>query len=163
LFETALNLYAFNLEFCERQCVEFDSGAIYRRPSPSLHAPAWILGHLAIATDWAGSILGIERACPASWHRAFSPGTTGEIEIDEPPSKEQLLGAIRRGHERVAASISTRFDPARMSQPHAIALLNSSSIRTLGDALMHLLTTHEAMHLGQLSMCRRATGLQAIF
>ena len=34
---------------------------------------------------------------------------------------------------------------------------------TVGDLLAHLLTTHSAYHLGQLSTWRRAAGLPEVF
>ena len=38
MIETVLNLYAFNLGYCERLSAELESGAIYKRPVASLHA-----------------------------------------------------------------------------------------------------------------------------
>lgn len=163
MMESVLNLYAFNLGYCERLIAEFDSGTIYERPSPSLHAPGWILGHLAIATDWAGRIVGLERTCPASWHRMFGPGTTGEIDAADAPTKEELLAVLRSGHERVAAVVARGLDPAQLAQAHNAKSLAGTPVRTVGDLLVHLLTTHEATHLGQLSMCRRAAGRPALF
>ncbi len=161
--ESVLNLYAFNLGYCERLSAELESGTIYKRPVAALHSPGWILGHLAIATDWAGRFVGLERECPADWHRAFGPGKTDEVEDQTRPTKEELLAALRRGHERVAAAVARGLDEERMAQPHGVGPLTGTPIRTANDVLVHLLTTHEATHLGQLSVCRRAAGLPALF
>ncbi len=85
------------------------------------------------------------------------------MQIEERPTKQEFLAALSLGHERVSASVAGGVDEARMAQPHTIATLTGTPIRTWGDALLHLMTAHEAMHLGQLSVCRRATGLPARF
>lgn len=158
----ALSAHAFNLHFCERQCEGLNDDAILHRPGDGLHVPAWILGRLAAATDRAGKFLGLDRVCDASWHRAFGRGSSGEVELDPAPTKDQLLDAIRRWHARVADAVARGVDRERMEQPHGIPHLDGTPIRTVGDVVLHLMTNHEAVHLGQLSVCRRVLGFQPI-
>jgi hypothetical protein len=73
------------------------------------------------------------------------------------PTKAELMSALRKGHERVAAA-SAKPDPAILTKPQPIPFMNDTPIKTVGDLLSHLMTTHAATHLGQLSYWRRMTG-----
>ncbi len=48
--------------------------------------------------------------------------------------------------------------PEVLDAPHAIELLKTTVLKTNGDVLAHLMTTHESFHLAQLSACRRKAG-----
>jgi hypothetical protein len=163
VFDMHLHLYAFNLDFCERLCADIDDAVLWTPAAPGVHAPGWILGHLAISTDFAAGCAGLERACPASWHRAFGPvGPRGSgVELEPRASKAELLEALRAGHARVDPAVRG-VDAASLAGPHGAAALRGTSLTTVRDALSHLLTTHEALHLGQLTMCRRLIGLPAL-
>jgi hypothetical protein len=45
-----------------------------------------------------------------------------------------------------------------MSQPQTAELLKNTPLKTIGDVMDHLLTTHFAFHIGQLSAWRRLEG-----
>jgi len=45
-----------------------------------------------------------------------------------------------------------------MDQPHSVQILKETPIRTNGDLLAHLMSTHQSFHLAQLSACRRKAG-----
>jgi hypothetical protein len=50
-----------------------------------------------------------------------------------------------------------------MSEPHTLELrFLKGPLPTVGDLLAHLMTTHEAAHLGQLSAWRRLLGLPGV-
>ncbi len=45
-----------------------------------------------------------------------------------------------------------------MEQPHAVEILKPTNLKTNGDVLAHLMCTHMAFHIAQLSACRRKSG-----
>lgn len=128
---------------------------------PALNSPRWILGHLAVAADYAGKCLGLPPECPESWHAAFGMGSNPAA-VAITPSKAELVAAIERGYHR--AALAARRVPAdAMSAPVDHPIFKGTTISTVGDVLAHLLTTHLSFHMGQLSYWRRLAGLPAMF
>lgn len=160
MFERELMLYEFNLGLLEWMAADIPEKRMGERAGGVGHTPAWILGHLAIATDYAGMQFGLAKACPDAWHAAFAPGKPDDGATI--PQKAQLLGAIRAGHARVAAACKTA-DPAMLNRPHDISYFAKTPVVTVADAIAALMVSHEAMHTGQLSAWRRQAGLPALF
>ncbi len=102
MLERELTLYKFNLNYLRRLLADIAEADMTATPFAGANPPVWILGHLAVATDYAGRMLGLERACPRDWHAKFSPGSK-PADLQAPlPTKAELLAAIENGHRRVA-------------------------------------------------------------
>lgn len=157
MFDRERLLYAFLLDYIRASVADIGEDELTHQATPGTNPPVWILGHLALATDYALKTLGEPTQCPRAWHASFGPGTKPLADQKVSPTKAELLAAIEKGHELVSAAAATA-DPARMDEPHSIPFLKQSKLQTNGDLLAHLLTTHEALHIGQLSVWRRATG-----
>ncbi len=157
MLEQQCRLYGFNLFLLEKMMEDVSDAELTHQASPGTNPPIWILGHLAVATDYASKTLGIPTACPKAWHVDFGPGSTPLKMHDPAPTKSQLMDAIRAGHQRVTEA-ARNVTAEQLAGPHPVALLKGSPIETVGDLLTHLINTHEAMHIGQLSMWRRLTG-----
>ena len=163
MFDRESNLHALMLAYLRMLVADIDEARLDVEPCPGGNPPRWILGHLAVVGDGAGRLLGLRLSLPASWHRDFGPGSKPG-QADPVPSKQELMRAIESGHARVTeAARSAR--PEDMDQPHGVemAILKDSPVRTRADLLAHLMTTHVAAHLGQLSAWRRQMGLPALF
>jgi hypothetical protein len=161
MFETVLPLFDFALSYCRRLTEDIRGDEMSLHPA-GVHAPVWILGHIAIALDYGMKPLGQPMLCPKRWHIQFGPGSDDTAKLDDPPAKSELLQAIVAGHAALRAA-SAAADAAAMQQPHGLGLLANSPIRTTGDLIAHLMRTHFATHLGQLSFWRRVTGRPALF
>lgn len=158
MFERECTLYAFVLGYAQRLVADLDEAEMAVQPAPGMNPPAWILGHLAIATDYALRLLGEATACPRDWHVRFGPGSVPPADPAAYPSKAELMAALERGHERVDTA-ARRATPERLEQPHGVEIaFLKEPLPTVGDLLAHLMTTHEAAHLGQLSAWRRLQG-----
>jgi hypothetical protein len=161
VFQRELTLYKFNLNYLRLLAADLDEADMGASPFPGANPPVWILGHLAVATDYAGRLLGLETACPRAWHKQFAPGSQ-PADVKEPyPLKAELVAAIENGHRRVAEAAAVATDEA-MNQPHAVELLKPTVLKTNGDVLAHLMCTHAAFHTAQLSACRRKAGKAAV-
>jgi hypothetical protein len=136
---------------------DLDESHMNKAPFEGANPPVWILGHLAVCTDYAGRMLGLERACPRDWHVKFAPGSKPS-ELAEPlPSKADLMTALEQGHQRVTEAMPNANADV-LTQPHAVEILKQTVLKTNGDVLAHLLTTHPMFHNAQLSACRRKSG-----
>lgn len=156
--ELLLTLYDFQLGYIKMIVKDLDDEDLGTTPFAGANPPVWILGHLAVCTDYAARLLGERPVCPREWHKQFAPGTK-PAEVAQPyPSKRDLVGAIINGHERVATALQNA-DLAKLNEPHAVELLKASNLKTNADVLAHLMTTHPAFHVAQLSACRRGKGL----
>ena len=107
-------------------------------------------------------MLGIETRCPEEWHKLFGPGSVPSTDRSVYPIKAELLAALTAGHERISEA-STKADPASMAEKHPVAFpFLLQWMPTKGDLLSHLMTTHAAGHLGQLSTWRRINGMPSV-
>ncbi len=162
MFEIETKLYAFALGYAQRQAAEIEESKLNHQPFPGANTPLWILGHLAVCTDYAARVLGGSLECPKDWHRSFGMKSK-PADLKPPyPAKADLLQSLASGHERVTA-LALKADPAALAAPHGVDVLANTPIKTLADALAHLMTTHELLHLGQLSAWRRAMGFDPLF
>lgn len=160
MFHYERRLYAMMLGYCRRLVADLDDAALTRTPAPGVNTPLWILGHLAIAADYGRELAGLPRACPSEWHAAFGPETDPGKVPHPAPTKAELLAAIEAGHAAVDLAV-TGLSAERLSAPNPVPFLKDR-LPTVGDLLAHLLTTHDAIHLGQLSAWRRVSGLPAV-
>lgn len=158
-----LTLYGFTLAACERLMADIAPAEMERQPTPGVNPPAWILGHLAICTDFALQLLGQPMRLPRAWHEEFGPGSSPLPEKHAYPSRDELLTALREGHAAVATALAAADEKA-LAGPNPLAMpFLQQTLPTAGDLLAHLLSTHEAAHLGHLSNWRRQMGRPPLF
>ena len=167
MFDTHRTLYRMLLGYTERLTADLTDDQLDQRPAGNVTPPVWLLGHMAIAAPYALNLLGRgDRGdyVPPSWAENFGPGTVPLDYADgfEPPAKAELLAAIREGHARVEAALDEAdLDSLNLHEPNPVEFLRGP-FPTKRDFLAHLLSTHDAIHLGQLSAWRRAAGLPAV-
>ncbi len=131
------------------------------QPMPGVNHPAWILGHLAISAEMIVGRLGGDKFLPAEWAELFKPGSCPRDIRGDYPSKAELLktmeDAFARARERVVGAsseaLATPTPNPRMQQ----------GLPTMREVGAFILTGHLGIHLGQLSMWRRMTGMTPLF
>ena len=158
-----VTLYAFTLSICEALMADISQEEMDHQPNAGVNTPAWILGHLAICTDFALMFLGQPMRLPKSWHEEFGPQSSPQPKNPPYPSREELLTALRTGHAAVVAALPSA-DAKTLAEPNPLDLpFLKKTLPTKRDLLAHLLSTHEAAHLGHLSNWRRQTGRPPLF
>jgi hypothetical protein len=157
MFEHEANLYAFHLEYAQGLVAGIVDEQMTAQPlGLALNHPAWLLGHLGLSCDFALNILGQPEVCPKAWLALFARGTEARPERSVYPAKDELIAVLERGHRAVLDALPGA-DPAAMAEPHQIPVKFLEDVcPTKGHVVCHLLTSHEATHLGQLSAWRRA-------
>ena len=161
--ETFRTLYALNLGYCKRLLADIADDEMLHQPSPDVNTPAWLLGHLAICTDYALELMGQAKQLPESWGEQFGPQSKPLPDGASWPGKQELWEAHAAGHARVAAATeSVQAEILARPNPLPFEFLKKA-LPTAGDLLGHLMTTHEASHLGHLSNWRRQMGRPPLF
>lgn len=155
MFEHERALNEFLVDYLERLVQDVDDSELDSQPFDRALPPRWILGHLAVNNDYARRMFGGRFQCPKDWHRSFARGTVVKSQTIAAPSKEQLLERLRADFKDVCLLTETA-DVEAMNQLHSVPFLTGTAIRTTGQLISHLLTTHLATHIGQLSAWRRA-------
>ena len=129
------------------------------QPNGVVNHPAWSLGHLTVASNQLGDLLGLDSGLPEGWGKPFATGGIPSGDIATYPSKDELLAALVAQHDRNTAEVRNT-DLARFAEPHP----NEGTRKyfpTIGDMVMFFMTSHEMDHLGQVAAWRRAMGLAA--
>lgn len=161
-------LYAFTLALCEALMEDISQDEMDEQPAACVNTPTWILGHLAICTDFALMFLDQPMRLPKSWHAAYGPGSLPTKPHDRgpdapSPTRQELLTALRTGHAAVTAALPFA-DAKSLAEPNPLPMpFLQRTLPTKRDLLAHLLSTHEAAHLGHLSNWRRQMSRPPLF
>ncbi len=131
------------------------------QPLAGVNTPGWIVGHLALAADWGLAQLDAATLCPPAWEQYFGLGS-GPPRPAQAPERAELTAALARGYDALITA-ARGADPAPLERPHDFPPLQRGAIRSVADLLAHLLTSHPALHVGQLTYWRRAMGHPRLF
>lgn len=161
MFETESRINQFLIGYCQTLSADIPEERLAEQPLPGVNHPAWILGHLAISSDFAAAVLGGEKILPQNWGTLFGPGSKLTANRADYPSKVELLEAIQSGFSR-ARELAASVAPEILTRPNPNRMLRSG-LPTVHDAYAFLLTSHFSLHLGQFSTWRRMIGLAPLF
>ena len=155
--EHLLFTYKFNLGHLESIVKDLTDEQMVQQPHGVVNHPAWTLCHLASASNHTGVALGLESTFPADWEAAAKTGGVPVADSLQYPSKQALLGELKKQHERVAEAVANA-DPAVFAKEFPDEKTRKVFPK-MGDFVDYLLSAHEAGHIGQLAAWRRAMGL----
>lgn len=162
MFDNEIVLHKFMLGYVRMLLSDVPEEEMDQQSIAGGNPPRWILTHLAICTDYAARALGSDLRCPKDWHKTYGPGSSPGAKLETVPSKDELLAALSAGVDRVN-ELAASADPSKLGGPHGLAILATSPIQTVQQFVAHLMTTHIAGHVGQLSAWRRAMGRSPLF
>lgn len=157
MLQFAEPLFVQNLAYAKRLVADLTDEQCTQQPLAvrELNHATFVLGHLAYVCDVGATLLGLP-ALHANMKDAYGmgakPGTSG-------PAKAELLALYEAAHNRlVAAALAAKTELLQELPPERFR----ARFPTIGHVVLHLLTNHQAVHLGQLSAWRRALGLPAV-
>ena len=157
MIENELATNQFMVDYLLLLVPDIDDPELDHQPNEAFNPPRWTLGHLAVYTDYALRLTGSRFACPKTWHRAFARGSKANSTPSELPSKSELVEAIVSGFTAVRERCG-QLTADELGKLHTVPFLRDTALTTVGHVLSHLMTTHFAAHLGQLSAWRRIKG-----
>jgi len=162
MFTQETTLFRFMFGYLQRLMADLDDRELATPVAGAVNPPAYVLGHLAISNDFTLQLLGQPTVCPAAWHEAFGPGKTPSTMGIELPTKQVLLDTIQLGQEQICEAVKTATAEA-MAKPQTFSFFAGTPIKTVGDCVALLMTTHFSTHIGQLSLMRRLLGRPPLF
>ena len=161
MFDNEIVINDFQLRMLTRIAADIPESQLFQPGAGHGHPPAWILGHLAICGEIGQKFLGGKLVHPR-WLVLFGPGSSDRIAEDVSLTHAILTQANTDAYAQFR-ELAAHADAQRLQAPHGVELLKGSGIDTVGQLITHLLTSHFATHLAQLSSCRRAGGHKALF
>lgn len=136
---------------------DLEDGDMYRLQEKGINSPGWCLGHIAVETDAANCHLGNEKLVPDSWYGLFYFVAPPLVVTSSLPSRQMLVDAVDLAFDRLEAAMGSMPEEFWGRPCHSDFLRNE--LPTEGDWYRHILTTHPAMHAGNIAAWRRVRGL----
>ncbi|MEO2014138.1 MAG: hypothetical protein ABGZ53_07170 [Fuerstiella sp.] len=94
------------------------------------------------------------------WGTRFGTGSTPSAAATAYPDKEALLPALTGGRDRLSAALGAMGETG-LAEPLPDVRFRDS-LPTIGHAVIHILSGHTALHLGQLVVWRRVLRLAVV-
>jgi len=138
VLQYVLHVYTMNLGFAKRLVRDLSEDQMCAQPHGLVNHPAWSLGHLAVAADHLGKLLGVSSDLPAGWEDTFKTGGIPSPDRSLSPGKDELLRVIAQQHARIAQSLSDA-DPAALARDHPNEK-SRAHFPTVGDFAIFLVT-----------------------
>jgi len=131
------------------------------RPGGSMNHPAWILGHMSLYYPIVPALLNGESfADPADDELFGFRGQGPQPDLQLYGSKASQIQRMTEGHELVAQALLAASPNDFDRQPSLLRW--AEMYPTVEFMLPDLLLLHENIHIGQLSLWRRAAGLPGV-
>ena len=131
------------------------------RPGGNMNHPAWMLGHVSLYHPVTVQLLAGEPVDDPKNDRLF--GFAGQGPMDDVAaygSKRAIVSRFADGHERVAQALLAA-KPQAFKRPPPLERWQKM-YPTVEFMLPDLLLHHESLHIGQISIWRRAAGLKGV-
>ncbi len=160
MFEREITLNKFMIAYVLQMVQDIPEEKWYNTSSHSLNSPGWCIGHITTECDHALLHLGKERVCPGTWDVYFLQGSQPEENNDKLPKMSALLDAFQLGQKRLRLGVQ-KLSAEEAALPSPSKFLKPF-LPKFGDWLTHMLTTHIAMHAGNIAAWRRVAGLVPI-
>jgi hypothetical protein len=155
-----LHSFAYALDYLREQVSDGEDAQMSAQPAGVVNHPAWVIGHLTFACQLRGEVAGLSPWLPENWTSRFAPGSMPVADANAYETKDELLAILRDAQAQLTAAVE-RFDERRLDEPFP-----GPSYRevfpTIRHALTQVLAGHVALHVGQVSVWRRAMGLPAM-
>jgi len=155
-----LNSLALHLKHLRGLVADLSDQQMTTELPEAVNHPAWIIGHVVFSCQAMGGEIGLEPWLPENWGILFGTGSKPGGDEHSFPSKEALLEALAKAEDTLASRLNS------MSEKSLLEPLPDEECRellpTVGHALVHILSGHTGLHIGQLTVWRRAMGLPRV-
>lgn len=162
MFAQEATLLRFMFGYLRNLLADWDESVWTTPVAGAANPPAHVVGHLAMSLDLALNLLGRPSLCPTEWHTNFGPEADPTQVSIAYPTKGQYIEAMSRCVEAIDEAAQMP-DLNAMEAPQSFKFFVNTPIKTVGDCVALLMTTHFSLHIGQLSLMRRINGKPPLF
>ena len=155
-----LHSFVYGLDYLREQVADVAAGDMVAQPKGIANHPAWVIGHITFTCQLLGGVIGVPRWLPADWAKRFGTGSVPVADIAVYDTKENALAMLADMQSRITRAVEA-LDDARFDQPFPDPSYHHV-FPTVRHALTQVLVGHTAMHVGQVTVWRRAMGLKPI-
>ena len=160
MVDEVLNSFHRTLDYLRRLVADVQEIDMALQPNHAANHPAWVIGHLVYSCQAIGGEIGLAPWLPTHWEELYGTGSNPTPIADNYPAKAELLAVLANAEEKLDQRLRELGDEG-LNQP--LPDKNYRSIfPTLGHAVVHVLTSHTAVHVGQVSVWRRAAGAKPL-
>lgn len=151
--------YRFGADMFEKLVSDVADPDFVAQPIEGINHPAWLFGHVGTYHEVIAALLRGE-AFDNPWDAPCGKNSSPKADRAAYPDKEVLLGQHRDAVSKAIEAIQSASAEA-WSAPLEHPTWGKQ-FDTVAPAVVFLATTHQALHLGQLSGWRRAMALPRI-
>jgi hypothetical protein len=155
-----LNAYRHNLDWIHRLVADLNEDQMVCQPGRYVNHPTWTIGHLVHSCEQIGGEMGTAPWLSADWAERFATGSKPVADRNAYSTKAALLLALDDGHRRLSERLAL-MTPTELHRPLP-DVWYQQVFPAIGYAVLHILVSHTATHIGQITAWRRAMRLQAI-
>lgn len=156
---TVLELANFQLHYLKKIVENIPNEQLYERQLAGFNSAGWVLGHLCVEAEDVFDFLNVNYPkVPENWHVWFR-NTTGKVEsLEGLPSKEELLKVLDDRYAQLLTIYKFMTDEERQREHPSELLIDVVS--SLDAWFAHHITTHIAIHCGNISVWKKLIGLE---
>jgi hypothetical protein len=160
LKETIISLFNFQLLYLRKIIRNIPEDRLYERQLDYFNSAGWLLGHICVEAEDVFNHLNISYdKLDLNWYAWFK-NSTGAIEsLDDLPTKQQLLVKLEERYTLLSSLYLNLSDKQRLTD-HPSKMLKEV-FPNLDSWFAHHLTTHIAIHCGNIVVWKKMIGLDA--
>ena len=152
-----LHSFGYALDYLREQVADVAAADMVAQPAGIANHPAWTIGHLAHSCELLCGVAGAPPWLPDGWAARYGTGSVPVADGGAYEAKDDALAVLRDAQSRLAAAVA-RLDDSSLDSPFPDASYREV-FPTVRHALTQVMVGHTAMHVGQLTVWRRAMGL----
>ena len=149
----------FSLNYLSALVEDIPEDRLYEGQLDHVNAPGWVLGHISVETDDGLRYAGGDQVVPQSWYDHFYYTAPRISSLDGLPQKEEMLSACKKAVIGLMDVVEVMPDELLDKPCHSEFL--REHLPTERDWYVHILTTHIAIHAGNVATWRKLHGLAA--
>ncbi|MBU4482767.1 MAG: DinB family protein [Actinomycetia bacterium] len=157
--QSVLEAFSYNLRYGLTLFRSTPEDLFFSFPNHKMNHAGWIAGHITLSHRRISIELGVDISLPNDWIHLFGMGTQPIADSRRYPQRDELIQAFIDGHSALELAFKNAT-PEKLNEPNTKYKPNCYS--TIGAIAVHVMITHESVHLGQLCAWRKALGLSRI-
>jgi uncharacterized damage-inducible protein DinB len=160
LKETIITLFNFQLLYLKKIIRNIPEERLYERQLYGFNSAGWLLGHICVEAEDVFIHLNISYSkLEPNWSIWFK-NSTGDIKsLNDLPTKDQLLSKLEERYALLSSVYLNLSDDERLTK-HPSEMLKKV-FPNLDSWFAHHLTTHIAIHCGNIVVWKKMIGLDA--